>query len=85
MKIIKIINFIIFIIFFIFIIKYYFSINFLDKKMLSRDNYDTFLKKKIDNVKIIESKKNFKKFQDNSKYFKKNTEEKEFWKLLKAK
>ena len=33
----------------------------------------------------ITSKKNFKEFQDNSEYFKKNTEEKEFWKLLKKK
>ncbi len=85
MKFFKTLNFVIFIIFFIFIIKYYISDNFLDKKKLSRKNYKTFLNNKISKMNNITSKKNFKEFQDNSEYFKKNTEEKEFWKLLKKK
>lgn len=85
MKLFKTLNFVIFIIFFIFIIKYYISDNFLDKKKLSRKNYKTFLNNKISKMNNITSKKNFKEFQDNSEYFKKNTEEKEFWKLLKKK
>ena len=85
MKLFKTLNFVIFIIFFIFIIKYYISDNFLDKKKLERKNYKTFLNNKISKMNNITSKKNFKEFQDNSEYFKKNTEEKEFWKLLKKK
>ncbi len=85
MKFLKIINFIIFIFFFVFIIKYYLSETFLDKKKLARDNYEILLKKKISKMKNLETKKNFKEFQDNSEYFKKNIEEKEFWKLLKTK
>ena len=85
MKLFKALNFVIFIIFFIFIMKYYIADNFLDKKKLARKNYKTFLNNKISKMNNIASKKNFKEFQDNSEYFKKNTEEKEFWKLLKKK
>tara|TARA_Y100001958_G_C21241185_1_gene568990 strand:- start:1552 stop:1806 length:255 start_codon:yes stop_codon:yes gene_type:complete len=75
---------IIFIIFFSLIINNYFSDSFLIKKKLARQNYNLFLKKEINKINIIKSKKNFKKFQDNSKYFKTN-EEREFWKLLRTK
>ncbi len=85
MKFLKIINLTIFIIFFIFIVKYYLSNDFLEKKKLARDNYLVFLKKQLAGIKNIESKKNFKEFQDNSEYLKKNTEEKKFWQLLKTK
>ena len=44
---------------------------FLNKKIQSRQNYKLFLDDKIKNIKIIENKKVFKKFNDNSKYFKK--------------
>ena len=40
---------------------------------------------RVNNISTIKSYKNFKKFKDNSKYFKKNSEEKEFWDLLKTK
>jgi len=85
MKLFKALNFAIFIFFFIFIIKFYISDNFLDKKKLARKNYKIFLNNKISKMNNITSKKNFKEFQDNSEYLKKNTEEKEFWKLLKTK
>ena len=51
----------------------------------NRENYIIFLESKLKKINIISSKKNFKEFQDNSEYFKKNTEEKQFWKLLKTK
>jgi len=85
MKFFKIINLIIFISFFFFVINFYFSKNFLEIKKKNRENYIFFLESKLKKINIISSKKNFKEFQDNSEYFKKNTEEKQFWKLLKTK
>lgn len=85
MKFFKIINLIIFISFFFFVINFYFSKNFLEIKKKNRENYIVFLENKLKKINIISSKKNFKEFQDNSEYFKKNTEEKQFWKLLKTK
>ena len=82
MKFFKIINLIIFISFFFFVINFYFSKNFLEIKKKNRENYIVFLESKLKKINIISSKKNFKEFQDNSEYFKKNTEEKQFWKLL---
>lgn len=73
------------VIFFSLIINNYFSENFLIKKKLARENYNIFLAKYVDKISTIKSYKNFKKFKDNSKYFKKNSEEKEFWDLLKTK
>ena len=75
---------ILFIFFCSLIINNYFSDEFLNKKKLARENYNSFLKKEIDKVGKIKSQKNFKKFKDNSKYFKTN-QEKEFWKLLRTK
>jgi len=80
----KIFNSLIFVSFFCLIIKNYFSDDFLNKKKLARKNYNSFLKKEIEQISVIESQKNFKKFKDNSKYFKSN-QEKEFWKLLRTK
>ena len=85
MKFFKIINLIIFISFFFFVLNFYFSKNFLEIKKKNRENYIFFLESKLKKINIISSKKNFKEFQDNSEYFKKNTEEKQFWKLLKTK
>ena len=85
MKFFKIINLIIFISFFFFVINFYFSKNFSEIKKKNRENYIVFLESKLKKINIISSKKNFKEFQDNSEYFKKNTEEKQFWKLLKTK
>ena len=85
MKFFKIINLIIFISFFFFVINFYFSKNFLEIKKKNRENYIVFLEDKLKRINTISSKKNFKEFQDNSEYFKKNTEEKQFWKLLKTK
>ena len=85
MKFFKIINLIIFISFFFFVINFYFSKNFLEIKKKNRENYIVFLESKLKKINIISSKKNFKEFKDNSEYFKKNTEEKQFWKLLKTK
>jgi len=85
MKFFKIINLIIFVFFFFFVLNFYFSKNFLEIKKKNRENYIFFLESKLKKINIISSKKNFKEFQDNSEYFKKNTEEKQFWKLLKTK
>jgi len=85
MKFFKIINLIIFISFFFFVLNFYFSKNFLEIKKKNRENYIVFLEGKLKKINTISSKKNFKEFQDNSEYFKKNTEEKQFWKLLKTK
>ena len=73
-----------FIVFCLLTINNYFSDEFLKKKKLARENYNSFLKKEIEKIDIIESQKNFKNFKDNSKYFKTN-QEKEFWKLLRTK
>ena len=81
----KILCTLIFIVFFSLVINNYFSENFLVKKKLARGNYNIFLAKYVDKISTIKSYKNFKKFKDNSKYFKKNSEEKEFWDLLKTK
>lgn len=83
MKYVKVINSIISIMFFFFIIKFYISIDFLNKKNASRNNYNKFLESSINELNIIKTNNNFKEFKDNSKYFKKNTEEKKFWQLLK--
>ena len=66
------------------IINNYFSDEFLNKKKLARENYISFLESEIEKIGIIKSQKNFKKFKDNSKYFK-TDQEKEFWKLLRTK
>ena len=85
MKYFKVFPSLIFILFFSMILKNYFSKDFISKKKESREGYMTFLNKKIDSITLIKSQKNFKKFLDNSNFFKKNNEEKEFWKLLKTK
>jgi len=84
MNYLKIFNFLFFIIFFCLIINNYFSDEFLRKKKLARENYNSYLKSEIDKISLVKSKKNFKKFKDNSEYFKIN-QEKEFWKLLRTK
>lgn len=75
---------IVFIVFCFLIINNYFSDEFLNKKKIARENYISFLESEIEKIDIIKSQKNFKKFKDNSKYFK-NDQEKEFWKLLRTK
>ena len=80
----KISCYILFIGFFCLIINNYFSDEFLNKKKLARENYNSFLESEIENIGIINSQKNFKTFKDNSKYFK-TDQEKEFWKLLRTK
>lgn len=85
MKYLKVINLIIFILFFFFIINFYFSENFLQIKNKNRKNFSIYLDNEINKIKVINTKKDFKEFQDNSKYLKKNIEEKKFWQLLKTK
>ena len=80
----KIFNLFIFIIFCFLISKNYFSDKFLISKKKSREEYKNYLSSKINEMKLINTNKNFKHFKDNSKYFKKDSEEKEFWKLLKT-
>ena len=80
----KISCFVVFLVFCLLIINNYFSNEFLNKKKLARENYISFLENEIEKIGIIKSKKNFKKFKDNSKYFK-TDQEKEFWKLLRTK
>ena len=84
MKYLKISCFIIFIVFCFLIINNYFSDEFLKQKKLARENYISFLESEIEKIGKIKSQKNFKKFQDNSKYLK-TDQEKEFWKLLRTK
>lgn len=85
MKYLNLINIILFIFFSFFLFNYYFSDEFLKKKEISRSNYNFFLEKKIDNLKFINSKKNFKEFKDNSNFYNQGLEEKKFWELLKTK
>ncbi len=80
----KISCYVLFIVFSYLIINNYFSDEFLNKKKLARENYISFLESEIEKIGKIKSQKNFKKFQDNSKYFK-TDQEKEFWKLLRTK
>ena len=80
----KISCYVLFIVFSYLIINNYFSDEFLNKKKLARENYISFLESEIEKIVKIKSQKNFKKFQDNSKYFK-TDQEKEFWKLLRTK
>ena len=80
----KISCFVVFLVFCLLIINNYFSDEFLNKKKLARENYISFLESEIEKIAIIKSQKNFKKFKDNSKYFK-TDQEKEFWKLLRTK
>jgi len=53
MKYLNLINIILFIFFNFFLFNYYFSDEFLKKKEISRSNYNSFLEKKIDNLKFI--------------------------------
>ena len=85
MKYLNLINIILFIFFNFFLFNHYFSDEFLKKKEISRSNYNSFLEKKIDNLKFINSKKNFKEFKDNSNFYNQGLEEKKFWELLKTK
>ena len=85
MKYLNLINIILFIFFNFFLFNYYFSDEFLKKKEISRSNYNSFLEKKIDNLKFINSKKNFKEFKDISNFYNQGLEEKKFWELLKTK
>ena len=80
----KISCFVVFLVFCLLIINNYFSDEFLNKKKLARENYISFLESEIEKIAIIKSQKNFKKFKDNSKYFKID-QEKEFWNLLRTK
>lgn len=80
----KISCFVVFLVFCLLIINNYFSDEFLNKKKLARENYISFLESEIEKIGKIKSQKNFKKFKDNSKYFK-TDQEKEFWKLLRTK
>ena len=80
----KISCYVLFIVFSYLIINNYFSDEFLNKKKLARENYISFLESEIEKIGKIKSQKNFKKFKDNSKYFK-TDQEKEFWKLLRTK
>ena len=85
MKYLNLINIILFIFFNFFLFDYYFSDEFLKKKEISRLNYNSFLEKRIDNLKFINSKKNFKEFKDISNFYNQGLEEKKFWELLKTK
>ena len=84
MNYLKISCYVLFIGFSYLIINNYFSDEFLNKKKLARENYIYFLESEIEKIGKIKSQKNFKKFKDNSKYFK-TDQEKEFWKLLRTK
>ncbi len=82
MSFLKIISVILFFVFIFINGKFYLSENFIKTKELNRLKYNLYLKKYNSDLPVIESKKNYKEFIDNSDYFKKETEEKSFWELL---
>ena len=83
LKVFKIISFLVFIVFFYFHISFYVSDTFKNHVEVSRKNHDQFIENFSKNLNIIPSKLEYKKFIDNSEYFKKIEKQPKFWELLK--
>ena len=80
---IKIVSTILFFLFFYFSLLFYLSDSFKSKVVKSRKSYDLTIINYGMTLPKIEVNKNFKKFIDNSEYFKKIDKEPKFWELIK--
>ena len=80
---IKIVSTILFFLFFYFSLLFYLSGSFKSKVVKSRASHDLTIINYGMTLPKIEVNKNFKKFIDNSEYFKKIDKEPKFWELIK--
>ncbi len=80
---IKIVSTILFFLFFYFSLLFYSSDSFKLKVVKSRASHDLTIINYGMTLPKIEVNKNFKKFIDNSEYFKKIDKEPKFWELIK--
>ena len=83
LNVLKVIFILIFTVFIYFNISFYISEKFKNNVELSRKNYDNFIKSFSINLNLVSSKLDYKKFVDNSEYFKKIEKQPKFWDLLK--
>ena len=83
LNVLKVIFILIFTVFIYFNISFYISEKFKNNVELSRKNYDKFIKNFSINLNLVSSKLDYKKFVDNSEYFKKIEKQPKFWDLLK--
>ncbi len=83
LNVLKVIFFIVFTVFIYFNISFYISEKFKNNIELSRKNYDKFIKNFSISLNLVSSKLDYKKFVDNSEYFKKIEKQPKFWNLLK--
>ncbi len=83
LNVLKVIFILIFTVFIYFNISFYISEKFKNNVELSRKNYDKFIKSFSTNLTLVSSKLDYKKFVDNSEYFKKIEKQPKFWDLLK--
>ena len=83
LNVLKVIFFLIFTVFIYFNISFYISEKFKNNIELSRKNYDKFIKNFSISLNLVSSKLDYKKFVDNSEYFKKIEKQPKFWNLLK--
>jgi len=82
-NVLKVIFFLIFTVFIYFNIFFYISEKFKNNVELSRKNYEKFIKNFSESLNLVSSKLDYKKFVDNSEYFKKIEKQPKFWDLLK--
>ena len=83
LNVLKVIFILIFTVFIYFNISFYISEKFKNNVELSRKNYDKFIKNFSISLNLVSSKLDYKKFVDNSEYFKKIEKQPKFWNLLK--
>jgi len=83
LNVLKVIFILIFTVFIYFNMSFYISEKFKNNVELSRKNYDKFIKNFSINLNLVSSKLDYKKFVDNSEYFKKIEKQPKFWDLLK--
>lgn len=83
LNVLKVIFFLIFTVFIYFNISFYISEKFKNNVELSRKNYEKFIKNFSTSLNLVSSKLDYKKFVDNSEYFKKIEKQPKFWDLLK--
>ena len=83
LNVLKVIFILIFTVFIYFNISFYISEKFKNNVELSRKNYDKFIKNFSLSLNLVSSKLDYKKFVDNSEYFKKIEKQPKFWDLLK--
>jgi len=83
LNVLKVIFFLIFTVFIYFNIFFYISEKFKNNVELSRKNYEKFIKNFSTSLNLVSSKLDYKKFVDNSEYFKKIEKQPKFWDLLK--